>query len=262
MVSRLLLADDGMCRDPLGEAEWARQAVGCLLRLRLNITCHRQIVVLSHLVVVGIHPVHRSLPVASSSTNVSFCGVEKDLASFDGCTALMWAAAEGHYPCVNGLVQKEAKIDLVTKTGKNALMLAAQFGREDICKFLATRGAKVDHQDEEGKTALFAAIFAGKDVDKLSGPLGTIAHGSQYVGQSLVDTLQFMAATRSQGSWTTAKPRWKMVATSHGHLAAVVPMFIWRTSTRVKTLSTFKLNLLLFGFADLSRVEASEIVSV
>ncbi len=81
-------------------------------------------------------------------------------------------------------------------TGRIGIQLTANKSRKNVKADSTMQAARMAAAElvrlTGGCLRSFAAIFAGKDVDKLSGPLGTIAHGSQYVGQSLVDTLQFM----------------------------------------------------------------------
>jgi len=66
---------------------------------------------------------------------------------------------------VEGLVENDAKTDLLTKQGKTALMLAARFGHHDVLEFLLKKStpASLGAQDEEGKNALFHAVPLGDE---------------------------------------------------------------------------------------------------
>jgi len=91
-------------------------------------------------------------------------GAKVQHADNEGQTALMWAAAEGHIQTVKGLVaarEREAGSHAITRLGFTSLLFAAMFGRDEICQFLIEKQAGVDHQDVEGKTALFGAVEAG-----------------------------------------------------------------------------------------------------
>eukprot|EP00438_Fugacium_kawagutii_P019715 Skav215093 [mRNA] locus=scaffold1068:117399:125083:+ [translate_table: standard] len=55
-------------------------------------------------------------------------------------TALMWAAAFGHAAVVEGLISRDAKVDLPCKGGKTALMMACMLGREAVVQAHTKKG--------------------------------------------------------------------------------------------------------------------------
>ncbi len=73
-------------------------------------------------------------------------------------TALMLAAAGGHFDIVKLLLENGAKVNAETSTGWTALMLASRNGRHDTVEILIERGANVNAKDRQGRTALSHAL--------------------------------------------------------------------------------------------------------
>ncbi|XP_031559250.1 ankyrin repeat domain-containing protein 24-like isoform X2 [Actinia tenebrosa] len=84
-------------------------------------------------------------------------------------TALHYAAAKGHYDCVNRLLENDKYIDVRDKDGRTPLLMGIQSGKEDVVKLLLDKGAKVNITDNSKKTALMYASLLGheKSVDLL-----------------------------------------------------------------------------------------------
>jgi ankyrin repeat protein len=77
-----------------------------------------------------------------------------------GWTALMLAAAKGHFETVEILLNNGVDINAKSdKSGCTALMLAAWFGHTAIVEALLNNGARVNIKSDSGKTALMAAAF-------------------------------------------------------------------------------------------------------
>ncbi len=77
---------------------------------------------------------------------------------FGGLTALLYAARDGCYECVEALIEKGADVNMPTPEGATPLMLALDNDNNDIAKLLLDKGAKPGVWDWYGRTALYIAV--------------------------------------------------------------------------------------------------------
>jgi len=75
-----------------------------------------------------------------------------------GLNALLYAAREGCYDCVESLIAAGADVSVPTPDGVTALMLALENDHNDVAKLLLDRGANPRVWDWWGRTALYIAI--------------------------------------------------------------------------------------------------------
>jgi uncharacterized protein len=75
-----------------------------------------------------------------------------------GLTALLYAARDGCYECVDELVKAGADVNMPTPEGVTALMLALDNDHNDVAKLLLERGANPNLWDWWGRTALYIVI--------------------------------------------------------------------------------------------------------
>ena len=77
---------------------------------------------------------------------------------FGGLTALLYAARDGCYDCVEALIAKGADVNLPTPEGVTPLMIALDNDNNDIAKLLLDQGANPGVWDWYGRTALYIAV--------------------------------------------------------------------------------------------------------
>ena len=77
---------------------------------------------------------------------------------FGGLTALLYAARDGCYDCVEALIAKGADLNVPTPEGVTPLMIALDNDNNDIAKLLLDHGANPGVWDWYGRTALYIAI--------------------------------------------------------------------------------------------------------
>lgn len=75
-----------------------------------------------------------------------------------GLTALLYAARDGCYPCVEELLGARDDINRPTPEGVTPLMLALDNDHNDVAKLLLDRGANPHLWDWWGRTALYIAV--------------------------------------------------------------------------------------------------------
>jgi len=75
-----------------------------------------------------------------------------------GLTALLYAARDGCYDCVDALIGAGADVNIPTPDGVTALMLALDNDHNDVAKLLLDRGANPRLWDWWGRTALYIVI--------------------------------------------------------------------------------------------------------
>ena len=75
-----------------------------------------------------------------------------------GLTALLYAARDGCYDCVEALLAAGADINTPTPEGVTSLMVALDNGYLDVAKLLLDRGANPHVWDWWGRTALYIAV--------------------------------------------------------------------------------------------------------
>jgi len=77
---------------------------------------------------------------------------------FGGLTALLYAARDGCYDCVEALIAAGADPNVPTPEGVTPLMIALDNDNNDIAKLLLDHGANPGGWDWYGRTALFIAV--------------------------------------------------------------------------------------------------------
>jgi uncharacterized protein len=75
-----------------------------------------------------------------------------------GLTALLYAARDGCYDCVDALIRAGADVNVPTPEGVTALMLAIDNEAYDVARLLLDRGANPNVWDWWGRTALYIAV--------------------------------------------------------------------------------------------------------
>ena len=75
-----------------------------------------------------------------------------------GLTALLYAARDGCYDCVEALIGAGADVNVPTPEGVTPLMIALDNDHNDVAKLLLDRGANPQVWDWWGRTALYIAI--------------------------------------------------------------------------------------------------------
>ncbi len=75
-----------------------------------------------------------------------------------GLTAMLYAARDGCYDCVQELIAAGADVNIPTPEGVSALMLAVDNDHNDVAKLLLERGANPNVWDWWGRTALYIVI--------------------------------------------------------------------------------------------------------
>lgn len=94
-----------------------------------------------------------------------------------GLTALLYAARNGCYDCVEALLGAGADPNVPTPEGVTALMLALDNDHNDIAKLLLSRGANPNVWDWWGRTALYIVVDR-----KNGGSSGGLRLGLQAIG--------------------------------------------------------------------------------
>ncbi len=79
-------------------------------------------------------------------------GVNVDISNKAGQTALHKAAAKGHIPMMEMLLDKKSDINKADDRGWTALHNAAYYGEYKAVKLLLRKGAKINAKDKSGKT--------------------------------------------------------------------------------------------------------------
>jgi ankyrin repeat protein len=92
-----------------------------------------------------------------------------------GLTALLYAARDGCYDCIDALIKAGADVNIPTPEGVTALMLALDNDHNDVAKLLLDRGASPNVWDWWGRTALYIVIdrketIAGSRGARAGGP--------------------------------------------------------------------------------------------
>ncbi len=81
--------------------------------------------------------------------------------TWNGQSALMWAAAEGHAAVVARLIERGADINVRSNSGASALLFAARKGDMAAVETLLAAGAEVNESRPDGATALLVAVVNG-----------------------------------------------------------------------------------------------------
>ncbi|REJ78057.1 MAG: DUF3421 domain-containing protein [Acidobacteria bacterium] len=83
--------------------------------------------------------------------------------NYNGFSALMWSASEGHEGATELLIRARADLNAVNDQGETALMLAAAHSKSNTLKELISAGADLNLRDKQGRTALAWAILHDHD---------------------------------------------------------------------------------------------------
>ena len=75
-----------------------------------------------------------------------------------GLTALLYAARDGCYDCVEAMIASGADVNVPTPEGVSPLMIAIDNEHNDVAKLLLDRGANPNVWDWWGRTALYIAV--------------------------------------------------------------------------------------------------------
>ena len=88
-------------------------------------------------------------------------GIDCNVQSSAGLTALMAASKNGRMDVVKKLLDQKVKIDAQGKDGVTALMLAAGSNQLDVVNLLLKENADPNLEDQRGWTALMNAVYQG-----------------------------------------------------------------------------------------------------
>jgi len=94
-----------------------------------------------------------------------------------GLTALLYAARDGCYDCVEALIAAGADVNVPTPEGVTPLMIALDNDHNDVAKLLLDRGANPHLWDWWGRTALYIAVDR-----KAGGSSGGLRLGAAAIG--------------------------------------------------------------------------------
>ena len=110
---------------------------------------------------------------------------------FGGLTALLYAARDGCYDCVEALIAKGADVNVPTPEAVTPLMIALDNDNNDIAKLLLDHGANPSVWDWYGRTALYIAVDrkeGGSSGGGLKVPIDA-SHSSRFTSK---DTIRFL----------------------------------------------------------------------
>ena len=107
-----------------------------------------------------------------------------------GLTALLYAARDGCYDCVEALIAAGADANVPTPEGVTALMLALDDDHDDVAKLLLDRGANPRVWDWWGRTALYIAVDRKECAVGSGGNCGSSGRQSRSVStMDIINTL-------------------------------------------------------------------------
>jgi len=110
-----------------------------------------------------------------------------------GLTALLYAARNGCYECVEALIQHGADVNVPTPEGVTPLLIALDNDNNDIAKLLLDHGAKPGVWDWWGRTALYIAVDR-KDGGSSGGGLKVPVDPSHSAHFSAMDIIRALLA--------------------------------------------------------------------
>jgi uncharacterized protein len=108
---------------------------------------------------------------------------------FGGLTALLYAARDGCYDCVEALIAKGADVNVPTPEGVTPLMIALDNDNNDIARLLLDHGANPGVWDWYGRTALYIAVDR-KDGGSSGGGLKVPIDPSHSARSSVMDVIK------------------------------------------------------------------------
>jgi uncharacterized protein len=110
-----------------------------------------------------------------------------------GLTALLYAARNGCYECVQAMIENGADVNVPTPEGVTPLMIALDNDNNDIAKLLLDHGANPGVWDWWGRTALYIAVDR-KDGGSSGGGLKVAVDASHSAHFSSKDIIWFLLA--------------------------------------------------------------------
>jgi len=111
-----------------------------------------------------------------------------------GLTALLYAARDGCYDCVEALIAAGADVNLPTPEGVTALMLALDNDHNDVARLLLDRGANPRVWDVWGRTALYIAVDRKECARGTGGNCGQSRQGDARSPVSSMDIINALLA--------------------------------------------------------------------
>jgi ankyrin repeat protein len=112
---------------------------------------------------------------------------------FGGLTALLYAARDGCYDCVEALIAKNADVNVPTPEGVTPLMIALDNDNNDIARLLLDHGANPGLWDWYGRTALYIAVDR-KDGGSSGGGIRVSIDPSHSARTSAMDIIRVLLA--------------------------------------------------------------------
>jgi ankyrin repeat protein len=112
---------------------------------------------------------------------------------FGGLTALLYAARDGCYDCVEALIAKGADVNMPTPEGVTPLMIALDNDNNDVAKLLLDNGANPKVWDWYGRTALYIAVDR-KDGGSSGGGIRVSIDASHSARSSALDIIKALLA--------------------------------------------------------------------
>jgi ankyrin repeat protein len=112
-----------------------------------------------------------------------------------GLTALLYAARDGCYECVEALIGAGAEVNVPTPEGVTPLMLALDNQHNDVAKLLLDRGANPHVWDWWGRTALYIVIDrreAALAPARGSGLRGAVPEAARASARPLVSSIEII----------------------------------------------------------------------
>jgi ankyrin repeat protein len=113
---------------------------------------------------------------------------------FGGLTALLYAARDGCYDCVEALIANGADVNVPTPEGVTPLMIALDNDNNDVAGLLLDHGANPGVWDWYGRTALYIAVDR-KDGGSSGGGLKVTIDASHSARTSVMDVIKALLAT-------------------------------------------------------------------
>jgi ankyrin repeat protein len=112
---------------------------------------------------------------------------------FGGLTALLYAARDGCYDCVDAMIAKGVNVNVPTPEGVTPLMIALDNDNNDVAKLLLDHGANPGIWDWYGRTALYIAIDR-KDGGSSGGGIRVAIDASHSARNSAMDVIKALLA--------------------------------------------------------------------